>query len=214
VPGHAVIDHVFLCVEKGAPEAAKLIEFGRREGAPNTHPGQGTANRRFFFDNAMLELIWVENAAEAQSEQTRRTMLWERWSLRAECCPFGIILAAAHSGFGRPFDAWEYRPSQMPGLVLQVASKATLAEPFWAWFEKPARRPSQPLDHTAGVHEVTRVNLYGPLLPPDSVAPAMARDDVIGWRPSGQHLLELEFDERRSGSEVDFRPELPLLFRF
>jgi hypothetical protein len=31
------------------------------EGTPNIHPGQGTANRRFFFRNAMLELLWVND---------------------------------------------------------------------------------------------------------------------------------------------------------
>jgi hypothetical protein len=38
------------------------------EGEPNTHPGQGTACRRFFFRNAFLELVWVRDPAEAQGE--------------------------------------------------------------------------------------------------------------------------------------------------
>jgi hypothetical protein len=41
---------------KGAPEAEALLRVGLREGAGNTHPGQGTACRRFFFENAYLEL--------------------------------------------------------------------------------------------------------------------------------------------------------------
>ena len=43
------LDHVFICAAAGAPEAASLIAFGLTEGTPNTHPGQGTANRRFFY---------------------------------------------------------------------------------------------------------------------------------------------------------------------
>ena len=35
--------------------------------------GTGQACHRFFFRNFMLELIWIENASEARSEQTRRT---------------------------------------------------------------------------------------------------------------------------------------------
>jgi hypothetical protein len=41
----------------------------------NQHPEQGTANRRFDFANAMLELLWVSDARDAQSERTRRTLL-------------------------------------------------------------------------------------------------------------------------------------------
>jgi Glyoxalase-like domain len=74
------IDHVFVCAAFGAPEAEQLIAFGLTEGSRNRHPGQGTANRRFFFRNAMLELLWVESAEEAQGDNVRRLGLWERWS--------------------------------------------------------------------------------------------------------------------------------------
>src|SRR5262249_59045833 len=87
------LDHLFVCVAAGAPEAEHLVQFGLMEGTPNVHRGQGTANRRFFFQNAMLELLWVENLIEAQSEQTAPTQLWERWSARlAGACPFGTIV--------------------------------------------------------------------------------------------------------------------------
>src|SRR5262245_28310620 len=74
------VDHVFICTSPFAPEADRLVQFGLTEGMPNQHPGQGTACRRFFFRNAYLELVWVENAAEARSSLVRRTGLWERWS--------------------------------------------------------------------------------------------------------------------------------------
>jgi hypothetical protein len=45
-------DHLFVCVSVGAIEAACVAAVGLREGAPNQHPGQGTACRRFFFHNA------------------------------------------------------------------------------------------------------------------------------------------------------------------
>jgi len=76
------LDHVFICVSEGAPESDLLVEFGLSEGARNVHPGQGTSNRRFFFHNAMLELLWVANPDEARSGLTRPTRLWERWDGR------------------------------------------------------------------------------------------------------------------------------------
>jgi Glyoxalase-like domain len=76
------LDHAFIACAAGAPEADALLRLGFVEGSSNTHPGQGTANRRFFFDNFMLELLWISDPAEAQSERTRRTRLWERCEQR------------------------------------------------------------------------------------------------------------------------------------
>ena len=61
------LDHVFICSEVGAPGADRLVAFGLAEGTPNVHPGQGTANRRCFFHDAMLELVWVHDGREARS---------------------------------------------------------------------------------------------------------------------------------------------------
>ena len=69
------LDHLFACTAPGVPEAEKLVQFVLHEGPPNQHPGQGTVNRRFSFANAMIELVWVGDAREAQSQNTRRTLL-------------------------------------------------------------------------------------------------------------------------------------------
>ena len=62
------LDLLFICLSRGAPEAKFLTRFGLIEGPRNVHPGKGTANRRFFFENAILELLWVEDPSEAQNE--------------------------------------------------------------------------------------------------------------------------------------------------
>jgi hypothetical protein len=69
------LDYLFVCAARGAPEAEELVRFGLREGPPDQHPGQGTANRRFAFSNAMIEFLWVSAAQEVQSEDPRRTLL-------------------------------------------------------------------------------------------------------------------------------------------
>src|SRR6266699_2861774 len=138
----AVVDHVFICTTINAPGADRLQQFGLVEGPPNQHPGQGTACRRFFFHNAMLELLWVEDAAAARSEQTRRTRLWERCSeAGTRASPFGIILRPA-PGAGKqcPFPSWEYRPASMPDLALRIAAGTGLEEPMWCYMEA-GRRP-------------------------------------------------------------------------
>jgi len=138
------LDHLFVCTAPGASEAEKLAEFGLHEGPPNRHPGQGTANRRFAFANAMIELLWVSDAHEAQSERARRTLLWERWSGReAEASPFGICLRPADSSSTEPpFPAWQYRPTYLPDPLLMYIGDAGIEEPMWVYLDFMRRSQS------------------------------------------------------------------------
>src|ERR1700756_4266828 len=93
------LDHLFVCVSAGGPEAERLAELGLTEGAPNRHPGQGTACRRFYFANAYLELLWIEGPEETQGELARPLRLRDRWSGQSNgACPFGVVLRPASPG--------------------------------------------------------------------------------------------------------------------
>src|SRR3954451_10640859 len=110
------LDHVFILCDEGAPEAEALLRIGVREGTGNTHPGQGTACRRFFFANCYIELLWVCSALEAQSEATSPTHLYERWQNRTTgTCPFGLgFRPKVRNGDGAPFSSWAYQPAYLP----------------------------------------------------------------------------------------------------
>jgi Glyoxalase-like domain len=86
------LDHIIFFCAPGAPEADALLGRGLHEGPGNSHPGQGTINRRFFFRNLYLELLWVEDFDEAQAPEARRTGLWDRWINRHNgSCPIGLV---------------------------------------------------------------------------------------------------------------------------
>jgi hypothetical protein len=219
------LDHLFICTSIDAPAAEQLISFGLTEGEPNVHPGQGTACRRFFFRNAYLELLWVQDPAEAQLALVRPTHLWERWSGRdSGACPFGLCFRpdADHVG-GPPFSTWKYRPPYLPDpLSLAVGTNAAeLAEPLLCYLTFARRtdgvRPGrlQPLDHPAGLREITRVTLAGPWpgRPSEALQPLM-RSGPVGWRASEAPLAEFGFDGEKGGNAHDFRPALPLVFRW
>jgi hypothetical protein len=129
------LDHLFVCTAPGAPEAERLVQFGLQEGPPNQHPGQGTACRRFVFANAMIELLWVSDAAEAQSDGARPALLWKRWSGRESgASPFGICLRPADSSTtDSPFPAWEYRPPYLPEPLCLQIGEAGVEEPMWVY---------------------------------------------------------------------------------
>src|SRR5438067_7512672 len=105
------LDHVFIRAAHGAPEAALLRDVGLLEGSGNRHPGQGTANRRFFFDNAFIELLWIDDARDAASDATRRTRLHERLDPAGGASPFGICFRPGLGQKAVPFPAWAYMPA-------------------------------------------------------------------------------------------------------
>ena len=216
----AVVDHVFICTAIGAPESERLRQFGLVEGSPNVHPGQGTACRRFFFRNAMLELLWVRDAEEARGDQTRRTMLWERWSDAGRVAsPFGIILRPSPEAQEVcPFPSWQYSPASMPDLKLHIADGIGPEEPMWCYLETgraPKHAPpgrQQPLEHPSGFREMTSVRIVSPSVQETSVTHAMTQTGVIHSKIGPEYLLELEFDGGRQEQNMDFRPDLPLVF--
>lgn len=211
------LDHLFICTAPGAPEAQKLIQFGLHEGPPNQHPGQGTASRRFSFVNAMIELLWVSDATEAQSQNTRRTLLWERWSGRqADASPFGICVRPVRpQDTGSPFPSWEYRPSYLPDPLFISVGEAGTEEPMWVHlsFMRRTQREQWFTEHPIGVREITGLTLATPIPLRSKVSQKVIESGVLAIRPGATSLLEIEFDGRRRGENVDFRPQLPVIFQ-
>lgn len=164
------LDHVFICCDVGAPEADALLGSGLVEGTQNVHPGQGTANRRFFFQGGFVELLWVANPAEAQSELAAPTRLWTRWLNRhSGSCPFGIGFSPADTEVvAPPFDTWDYRPGYLPpGKVIRFAQVTSLQEPelfYLAWPHTRASASAQPVGHTTPLVALKSVSVGMPPL--------------------------------------------------
>lgn len=217
------LDHLFICTDIGAGEADRIISFGLVEGSSNTHPGQGTANRRFFFHNAMLELLWVHNPEEAESERVRLTRLWERWTNRKDgACPFGICLRPATGSTDTvAFSSWAYHPPYLPETMsIAVGSNSdVLTEPML--FQIPiAKRPDsypaeklEPLEHALGIHEITRVELVSPAAnnPSSELQAVIDNTHQLKLRLGAEYFVELGFDGEMQGQRRDFRPGLPLI---
>jgi hypothetical protein len=211
------LDHVFVCTAPGAPEAEKLIQFGLQEGSRSQHPGQGTANRRFAFANAMIELLWVSDAQEAQSQGTRRILIWERWFGREDtACPFGICLRPADSeDTAPPFPAWEYRPAYLSDPLVMHIGEADIEEPMWVYlnFQRRAHRQQWFVEHPVGIREITGLTLTTPRPLRSNAAQKIVESGILATRTGARSLLEIEFDGNRRKEHMDFRPHLPVVFR-
>jgi hypothetical protein len=218
------LDHIFVCASPGGEDEARaLSKFGLSEGTPNTHPGQGTACRRFFFHNAYLELLWITDRAEAQSETIRPTHLWERWKARgSNACPFGLCFRpSTQEQSDAPFPTWEYRPPYLPpSWSFQVGTNASVMNEPALFYLPFSRRPDsqsaprkQVMEHAAGLRELTRVELISPH--GDHASPAfeaMLSTGVIRRRAGASQVVELGFDGESKGQVADFRPNLPIVF--
>jgi hypothetical protein len=215
---HVELDHLFVCSSPGAPEAEELLRLGLKEGPANQHRGQGTANRRFPFAGTMIELLWVSDATEARNECTRRTLLWERWSDRERgTSPFGFCVRPVHSPITQPpFPAWEYRPPYLPDSQCIHVAETGVEEPMWIYmnFMRRLDREKFFLEHPLGIRKITALTLTTPDPLRSFASQSMIEQKIVTPRAGEKHLLEIEFDANRRSQMADFRPRLPLLFRF
>lgn len=221
-PERMELDHLFLFTSTPAEAAVALRRFGLTEGAPNTHPGQGTSCRRFFFRNAYLELIWMHSEEEAQSPGVADTKVWERAHYtRTGYCPFGLCFRSDTLIFP---EGWHYHPPYLPeGLYINVAPNTSHpSEPML--FELPFSNTApkdyppgrqQPLQHEKGFNEITRLTLTLPTT--KNVSPSLQK--VITHGPiavvAGRaYLMELELDGGSEGKTQEFTSLLPLVIRW
>lgn len=220
-PMAAELDHLYIFVSEGAPEADHVAALGMTEGPPNQHPGQGTACRRFFFANAYLELLWVANEEEVKGEVASPLRFWERWSGRAgQTSPFGILLRSTESGnMEPPFPSWEFRPPYFPsGIYLHMGTNAeSLTEPLLGYFHVARRdeflqRRREMNDIANRFQEVTALRIFGPQsTPPSAALLAAMQTGAFTFHQAPEHRAEFGFDGEGQGQRADLRPVLPLV---
>lgn len=212
------LDHVFLAVSRGAPEIETLLAAGFAEGPPNTHPGQGTACRRIFFDNAYLELLWLEDEAEASAPSVERTGLARRLACLPGLSRLGLGLrSAGGEDSALPVRTGSYSPPYLPaGVSIEVAaSSRKLHEPLLFFVPGPRRgsRPGGP--HPNGAERMTDVTLG---LPGDGPA-----SDELAWLqtsgcarivPADAESLTVVLDHGRQGQRLSCAAAMPLRLRW
>jgi hypothetical protein len=108
------LDHLFVRVERGAPEAEVLRRAGVvGEGRLSRHPHQGTASKAFVFAGGYLELIWVEDEALADHA-------FGDLAFATRPCRFGV--GYRRCGDGKlPFDVHPFAPD--PNISIAESSR-------------------------------------------------------------------------------------------
>ncbi len=205
------LDHFFILTKKMAPEAELLKHFGLKEGTSNEHPGQGTSNRRFFFCNAALELLYVRDEIEAERGPGQGLRLPER-ALTRGASPFGLVMRCKGDSDGLPFSGWRYQPAYFDtGISFLVADNSDrLDEPLCLCLPNGLPSGSPQVKSEAPFTEVTEIRLHVPVAKPSSALEAIALVEGIHVHLESPHLLEIAFGHEAEGNRHDFRPSLPL----
>ena len=208
------LDHIFILSDVNAPSADKLVDAGITEGAPNIHHGQGTTNRRFFFNNSMIECIWVHDEDEVSNEKTKPTHLLPRWQGRKNTSPFGICFRPTSDEPNPPFPSWDYTPQYLPDrMSIQIANTISqLKEPFLFFFAQ-ARSSDSKVKHPAGMENITSVQVTHPYANLSSPSIDVIQHLVTFTRGEA-HQLTLTFDDHRQDKTLNLQPSLPLIIHY
>ncbi len=217
------LDHIFICVPPEATEAELLSGFGFSEGSRNTHPGQGSANRRFFFYNTFIELLYLRDIIEAKSELTRPTNLYDRLiPNNLDASPFGVCFRpSTENEKHAPFPSWEYNPIYLPKQLHVEIAESPVVEPMWFYLDFACRPDSapewsrQPMDHPNGLQMITSVEIEIPGLNKlSSAAEVVSGVDNVKLVHGTQHLITICFDGVQQELSKSFLPHLPLSIKW
>jgi len=94
--------------------------------------------------------------------------------------------------------------------------EAGVGEPMWIYlsFIQRAQREKYFVKNPVGLVDITGLVLTSPSPLDSDCAKAIVDAGVMTARTGPKPLLEMEFDRARRNRSMDFRPQLPLLFRF
>lgn len=201
------IDHIFIFPRSLGGLQQRLQNAGLQPSFRRRHPGQGTANICYCFDNMYLELLWITNAAARLNPHVARTALIERGTGTMSACPVGI---AWRNGPGRPLDmeTWNYAAPFLPaGSSIAVACESESPEaPFL--FRSPGTSPPSEwsdarqgnLQRAAGITTVEEVVLEYPMdRRPGSALTELTKHTVLTLKPARRWSFSLRL--KRSDHE-------------
>ena len=220
------LDHVYVIVQPGgASEIAALKSAGFQIAPPQKHEGEGTTSVAALFDNAYVELMWLDSTLSvtpehaASAQQFREAAAW-RVSRHS---PFGIGLRRL------PGDTMEFAfpiKRESAPWIDSVAAYEILNQPADSlavdlfvvpraaavpnWIERVRKRSPHLLTHPGGGHSITAVRIQGTLEQQPSTF-SLVRPGRVETLTAPEPLLEIYVDGGAKKSRTDLRPALPVV---
>jgi len=207
------LDHIFIITKPDAPEAERLSALGFNEGDPNTHPGQGTSNRRFFLDNFTIELVFVSDVTEATNGAGNRLGILNR-SKSTTASPFGIVVRSKDAKTAPNFPSWQYFPDYFPDdWCFYVGENSDqLQEPLCICMPLSLhKRKEVPYQYANPDWQPTELTIQVPLTGFSATLQEFASIEKITIEPGDSHRMTMKFNDGAAGRSENLQPELPLI---
>src|SRR6266545_541108 len=222
------LDHVYIVVPPGAAAAVQALRQGGLviDSSVTRHVGQGTASMAAFFENAYLELLWVDSSVTVDSAHRLdladfvRAEAWRQ----SGASPFGVglhFLSGTPSDLGIPIrldSAARMRPGTAYVLLRQpdesLAVDLFITPDYLAvtsWLARYMSRRPDLFSHPMGVRRLTRAWVRGQ--PQQLPRAAQLQPRLVGFEKASSPHLVLEFDGGHRGQVLDLRPVLPLILQ-
>lgn len=206
------LHHFFILTDKEDSLSKQISSIGLIEGTRNNHPGQGTANRRFFLPNSTLELIYVRDVNEALHGRGSRLRFVERVSDPISS-PFGLIAKSATESKDVPFPGWHYYPEYFgDDQYFHVGENSDLLEePLCVCMPTNLSRPETPPKSENPLWTLTELRISVPVIKPTPPLEAFSRCEAVSLKLNEPHRMEIVFNEKKGGRTKDMTPEYPVV---
>ncbi|MGY3795401.1 VOC family protein [uncultured Aquimarina sp.] len=213
------VDHIFIFSDNNGKEADDLLNFGFIEGSSRVHPGQGTTNRKFYFENFFLEVLWVINEKEIQNDITSPTTLWERSQFTKNgYSRYGLCLVNSEATDQLFENSEVYQPDYFPkGMSIDIISNNE--NPVLPWtFRLPYRNEkkanNEPKIHLNRIKSLTQVEFeVNTIEKYKEFTNYFSELSNISFIKSNRSHLTLEFDNQKQGNNKVFS-ELGLTIKY
>ncbi len=155
------IDHIFIFTNDAGRAADKLVDFGFVEGSSRVHVGQGTTNRKFYFENFFLEILWVHDQTEIAGEPIKSIGLWQRADYENNLfTPYGLCLVNTPETDVLFEKAFQYQPAYFSEgsriAILKNESNPSLPWTFRLPFKGFVKNEKEPKTHPNGIKRLTK----------------------------------------------------------
>jgi hypothetical protein len=203
------IDHIFIFTDDEGKVADELVEFGLNEGSSRIHVGQGTTNRKFYFDNFFLEILWVHNESEIKSESIKQTGLWQRADFKKNnSSPFGLCLVNSEEVEPIFKNSFKYQPDYFPqGQVISILKQETQPTLPWTFllpFKGQKKNETEPTKHANGINLLTKATFEYPTDNEIKFHGCFKNEKQIAFLKSSRTWLNLLFDNGKQNQKKEF----------
>ena len=203
------VDHIFIFTDDNGKIADQLVEFGLSEGSSRVHIGQGTTNRKFYFSNFFLEILWVHNENETKSALIEPTGLWQRANFKKNnYSPFGLCLVNTDETNPLFENAYKYQPEYFPqGFSIDILRNETQSNLPWTFrlpFKGQKKNESEPTKHENELQFLTKTTFQYELNIENQFLGFFENEKTIEFVKADKTWLNLKFDNGKQGMKKVF----------